>query len=153
MPMPELVARTVAALVPRIPADVMLGYHLCFGTLGGWPMHRPKSLGSCVALARVVLEASQRTVDYIHMPVLDGADDSYFAPLKSFKAPDTKIYLGVIHHMDDRAEFTRLVSAAARSIADFGIAAPCGFGREPRPAAGLLKEHVDAMAALRALRT
>ncbi len=78
------------------------------------------------------------------MPVLDGADDSYFAPLKSFKAPDTKIYLGVIHHMDDRAEFTRLVSAAARNIADFGIAAPCGFGREPRPAAGLLKEHVDA---------
>jgi methionine synthase II (cobalamin-independent) len=152
-PMPELVARTVAALAPRIPADVMLGYHLCFGTLGGWPMHRPKSLGSCVALARVVLEASQRTVDYIHMPVLDGADDSYFAPLKSFKAPDTKIYLGVIHHMDDRAEFTRLVSAAARSIANFGIAAPCGFGREPRPAAGLLKEHVDAMAALRALRT
>jgi hypothetical protein len=91
-------------------------------------------------------------VDYIHMPVLDGADDSYFAPLKSFKAPATKIYLGVIHHMDDRAEFTRMVSAAARSIADFGIAAPCGFGREPRPAAGLLKEHVDAMAALRALR-
>ena len=39
-PMPELVARTVAALAPRIPADVMLGYHLCFGTLGGWPMHR-----------------------------------------------------------------------------------------------------------------
>ena len=37
--------------------------------------------------------------------------------------------------------------------ADFGIAAPCGFGRQPRLAAGLLKEHVDAMAALRALRT
>ena len=74
-PMPELVARTVAALAPHIPADVMLGYHLCFGTLGGWPMHRPKSLGSCVALARVMLEASRRPVDYIHMPVLDGADE------------------------------------------------------------------------------
>jgi hypothetical protein len=131
----------------------MLGYHLCFGTLGGWPMHRPKSLSSCIALARVMLEASRRPVDYFHMPVLDGAHDSYFAPLKNFQAPDTKIYLGVIHHMDDPAEFTRLVLAASRSVADFGIAAPCGFGREPRPAAGLLKEHVDAMAALRALRT
>jgi hypothetical protein len=68
--MPELVARTVATLAPRIPADVMLGYHLCFGTLGGWPMHRPKDLSSCVALARVVLAHSGREVDYIHIPVL-----------------------------------------------------------------------------------
>lgn len=152
-PMPELVARTVAVLAPRIPADVMLGYHLCFGTLGGWPMHRPKSLDSCVALAQVMLERSGRTVDYIHMPVLDGADDAYFAPLKSFKAPGTKIYLGLIHNMDDLVEFKRLLSAAARSIADFGIGAPCGFGREPRPTAGLLNEHIHAMEVLRAFRT
>ena len=87
------------------------------------------------------------------MPVLDGADDFLFRAAQELQSTGYEIYLGVIHHMDDRAEFTRLVSAAARSIADFGIAAPCGFGREPRPAAGLLKEHVDAMAALRALRT
>jgi hypothetical protein len=148
-PVPELVARTVAALAPCIPADVMLGYHLCFGTLGGWPMHRPKDLGSCVALARVMLEASRRRVDYIHMPVLDGADDSYFAPLKSLQARDTKIYLGVIHHMDDEAEFTRLVSAAARYLADFGIGAPCGFGRQPQSVAGLLNNHLGALALLR----
>jgi hypothetical protein len=147
-PMPELVARTVAALAPRIPADVMLGYHLCFGTLGGWPMHRPKDLGSCVALARIMLEASRRPVDYIHMPVLDGADDSYFAPLKSLQVPDTKIYLGVIHHMEDRAEFTRLVSAAARYLPDFGIGAPCGFGRQPQSVAGLLNDHLGALALL-----
>jgi hypothetical protein len=73
-PMPELVARTVAALAPRIPADVMLGYHLCFGTLGGWPMHRPKDLGSCVDTAERPCSLG-RPVDYIHMPVLDGADD------------------------------------------------------------------------------
>jgi hypothetical protein len=75
-------------------------------------------------------------------------DDSYFAPLKSFKAPDTKIYLGVIHHMDDQAEFTRLVSAAAHNIADFGVAAPCGFGRQPQSVAGLLNDHLGALALL-----
>jgi hypothetical protein len=112
-------------------------------------MHRPKSLGSCVALARVMLEASRRPVDYIHMPVLDGADDSYFAPVKSLQARDTKIYLGVIHHMDDEAEFTRLVSAAARYLADFGIGAPCGFGRQPQSVTGLLNDHLGALALLR----
>jgi len=27
----------VRALSPHIPAAVTLGYHFCFGTLGGWP--------------------------------------------------------------------------------------------------------------------
>jgi hypothetical protein len=147
-PLLDLVAQTVSALSPRLPREVMLGYHLCFGTLGGWPMHRPKDLSSCVALAQVVLAHSGRQVDYIHIPVLDHAPESFFAPLKELGSPDTKIYLGVIHHMDDRADYERRISAAARYLADFGIAAPCGFGRQPQSVAGLLNDHLGALALL-----
>jgi hypothetical protein len=111
-------------------------------------MHRPKDLSSCVALARVVLAHSGREVDYIHIPVLDHAPESFFAPLKELGFPDTKIYLGVIHHMDDRADYERRISAAARYLADFGIAAPCGFGRQPQSVAGLLNDHLGALALL-----
>jgi len=31
----------VRNLSPHIPSDVALGYHFCFGTLGGWPRFQP----------------------------------------------------------------------------------------------------------------
>jgi hypothetical protein len=34
----------VRALSPEIPGAVALGYHFCFGTLGGWPNFRPRRL-------------------------------------------------------------------------------------------------------------
>ena len=39
-------------LCARIPADVALGYHFCFGTLGGWPRFRPDDLGERLELDR-----------------------------------------------------------------------------------------------------
>ncbi len=35
----------VRNLAPHIPRDVALGYHFCFGTLGGWPRFQPDDLG------------------------------------------------------------------------------------------------------------
>ncbi len=67
---------------PHIPADVALGYHFCFGTLGGWPRFQPDDLGQAVKLANAFVAASGRRVDWIHIPVLDRSDDAFFAPLK-----------------------------------------------------------------------
>src|SRR5262249_25610583 len=35
----------VRNLSPHIPSNVALGYHFCFGTLGGWPRFTPPDLG------------------------------------------------------------------------------------------------------------
>ena len=57
-------------LSPRIPESVELGYHFCFGTLGGWPRFAPADLSATVDLANAIIEASGRRVDWIHIPVL-----------------------------------------------------------------------------------
>src|SRR5262249_34795662 len=45
---------------PHIPAEVALGYHFCFGTLGGWPRFQPDDLGQAVKLANAFVAASGR---------------------------------------------------------------------------------------------
>jgi len=45
----------IRALAPSIPEDVQLGYHFCFGTIGGWPRFAPADLGATVALANTVV--------------------------------------------------------------------------------------------------
>src|SRR5437016_4947000 len=66
--------RQIRNLSPHIPSKVALGYHFCFGTLGGWPRFAPDDLGQAVKLANAVLTASGRRVDWIHIPVLDRSD-------------------------------------------------------------------------------
>jgi hypothetical protein len=85
-------------LSPLIPETVLLGYHFCFGTLGGWPRFAPADLSATVVLANAVIESSGRRVDWIHIPVLDGVDASFFAPLKDLGPRGARVYLGVIHH-------------------------------------------------------
>ena len=48
----------IAAISPKIPEKVMLGFHLCFGTLGGWPRFAPDDLGETVELANAFVEAA-----------------------------------------------------------------------------------------------
>src|SRR5947208_1276516 len=83
-------------LCARIPADVALGYHFCFGTLGGWPRFRPDDLGAIVTLANAIVDASARRVDWIHIPVLDRADDAFYAPLARLEPRGARVYLGAI---------------------------------------------------------
>src|SRR5581483_4660669 len=89
----------VRNLSPHIPSDVALGYHFCFGTLGGWPRFAPNDLGQAVKLANAFVEASGRRVDWIHLPVLDRSDDAFFAPLAGLKPQGARVYLGMIHNM------------------------------------------------------
>ena len=132
----------VRNLSPSIPEGVMLGYHLCFGTLGGWPRFSPSDLGETVRLANAIHEASGRRVDWIHIPTLNTIDEKFYAPLAGLKAPGTKIYLGMIHNMDT---FADRVSVAKRYVADFGIAAFCGFGRmSPTELGRVLDDHIQA---------
>ncbi len=133
----------VRALSPHIPAEVALGYHFCFGTLGGWPRFAPDNLGQAVELANAVIAASGRKVDWIHIPVLDRSDDEFYAPLAQLRPNGAHVYLGAIHNM---ARFKERIMTAQKYLTEFGLGAYCGFGR--RPVAELqeiLDDHLRAV--------
>ena len=132
----------VRALSPHIPSEVELGYHFCFGTIGGWPRFSPRDLGPSVDLANAVIEASGRHVDWVHIPVLDKVDDAFCAPLARLKPQSARVYLGVIHNME---RFKERVAIARKFLPDFGAAAYCGLGRTPaRDVPHVLQEHLQA---------
>ncbi|HUQ73492.1 MAG TPA: hypothetical protein VM183_02115 [Burkholderiales bacterium] len=125
-----------------IPGEVSLGFHLCFGTLGGWPRFAPADLGAAVALGKAFIRSAGRRVDWLHVPVLDRSDDAFFAPLEDLRNAESRVYLGMIHNMERFAERLRV---ARRYLRDFGIGAYCGFGRHAAAdLPGILRDHVVA---------
>ena len=132
-------AREVCAVTPDA---VALGYHSCFGTLDGWPSRQPKDLTGSVILLNAAVQASERPVDFLHLPTLCSAEDSFFAPLDGLEAGGAHVYLGAIHHMHDDAGLRAQLRAARKHLGTpFGISAPCGFGRVTERQGKLLAER------------
>ena len=104
------------------PADVALGYHFCFGTLGGWPRFQPDDLSEAVNLANAFVAASGRRVDWIYLPVLDSSDDAFFRPLAGLEPNGARVYLGAIHNME---RFEERVTTARKFLPRFGLGAYC----------------------------
>jgi hypothetical protein len=134
----------IRALSPTIPDDVELGYHFCFGTLGGWPRFQPDDLSATVDLANAFVAASGRRVDWIHIPVLDRSDDAFFESLSRLEPQGARVYLGLIHNMKDFAE---RVATARKYLTQFGMGAYCGLGRtSPSELPQVLDNHLRAAA-------
>ena len=133
----------IARLSPPVPHEVMLGFHFCFGTFGGWPRFAPPDLGAGVALANAAIANAGRRVDWIHIPALDTVDERFYAPLGKLQTQGTRLYLGLIHNM---GTFADRLKVARKYAGAFGLGAYCGFGRTP-PAKlpEVLKDHVDAL--------
>ncbi len=141
----------IHALSRDIPESVMLGFHLCFGTLGGWPRFAPDSTDCAVELANAFMEGAGRKVDWMHMPVLDRTDEAYYAPLADLRPRGAKIYLGMIHNMEN---FEKRFALARKFLPDFGVAAYCGFGRRrPEELPDVLGEHLAALDVMRRATT
>jgi hypothetical protein len=133
----------VRNLSAGIPSAVALGYHFCFGTLGGWPRFQPDDLGQAVKLANAFVDASGRRVDWIHIPVLDRSDDAFLAPLKDLRPQGARVYLGAIHNM---TRFKERIATARKYLPEFGLGAYCGFGRlPPSELPSILADHLKAM--------
>ena len=133
----------ITALSCDIPSEVLLGFHFCFGTLGGWPRFEPDSTDKAVELANAFIAGAGRRVDWMHIPTLNRSDDAYYAPLDNLQAGDTRIFLGMIHNMPTFAE---RLAVARKHLSDFGVAAYCGFGRRhPSELPEILKDHIMAV--------
>jgi hypothetical protein len=131
---------TPASEIP-IPGAVALGHHACFGTLEGWPSRRPASLMGVVLLLNAAVAASDRRVDFLHFPTLGSSDDAFFAPLQELRTQGARTYIGAIHHLHGAPGLGPQLKAARKYLPDFGVAAPCGWGRAPERPGRLLSEQ------------
>jgi hypothetical protein len=136
--------RRLAALGGRVPVDVAMGYHLCYGDPGHKHLVEPTDLALCVDLSNALTLAVGRSISWLHMPVPRGRHDAeYFSPLRDLSVPfETTIYLGLIHLTDGVDGSLRRLETASKFHEEFGVATECGFGRrDPKTITDLLLLH------------
>ncbi|HET8532142.1 MAG TPA: hypothetical protein VFO08_13410 [Methylomirabilota bacterium] len=143
----ERIFALLGRLGDAVPADVEMGFHLCYGSPADQHLVMPKDTAILAALARAIIARVKRRVDFLHLPVPRERDDAaYFAPLRDLALPPgLRLYLGLLHH-GDRAGDRRRIDVARDAVADFGVATECGWGRgEPARLPGLLESHRHAV--------
>jgi hypothetical protein len=116
-----------------VPDRVELGYHLCYGDFEHRHSVQPPSLAVSVEISNALASGVRRPIGWMHMPVpRDRSDDAYYAPLRDLKLhPETKTFLGLVHHTDGVEGTKKRMEAASRYLSDYGIATECGWGRRP----------------------
>jgi hypothetical protein len=130
----ERFAGPVTRLSRLVPDEVLLGYHLCYGTFPEWPMYEARDMGLAVRMANFAVANSGRPVDWLHLAgprYLRSEDRSFFRPLADLEPGDARVFLGIVLPIDGTAGLRRRVATASRYIGDFGVAMYCGFGRQP----------------------
>ncbi|GAA3755921.1 hypothetical protein GCM10022240_06020 [Microbacterium kribbense] len=133
----------------RVPADVEVGFHLCYGDVAEQHFIEPADAANLVRFANALVAASGRHVDWIHLPVpIERDDDGYFAPLERLEIGDTELYLGLVHREDGAEGAQRRIATALRHVDTFGVATECGIGRAPEGTTdGILRAHAEVATA------
>jgi hypothetical protein len=154
----ERFAGPVTRLSRHVPEDVLLGYHLCYGTFPEWPMYEARDMDVLVRMANFAVTNSGRPVDWLHLAgprYLRSEDRAFFRPLVDLEPGDARVYLGIVLPIDGAAGLRRRVATASRYIDDFGVAMYCGFGRQPgADSTETMREHARVVreAGVRAVR-
>jgi hypothetical protein len=150
----EPLLATMVRLGNRVPREVELGYHLCYGDAGHRHFKQPADATRLVDVANFVADNLTRPLNWVHFPVpIDRVDDAYYAPLRGLHvAPETEVYAGVVHLADGAPGTRRRIEATQRALErEFGIATECGMGRrDPHTIPALLRLHADLAAPLAA---
>jgi hypothetical protein len=149
----ERFAGPVTRLTRLIPEEVLVGYHLCYGTFPEWPMYEARDMGLLVRMANFAVANSGRAVDWLHLAgpkYLRSEDRSFFRPLVDLEPGDARVFLGIVLPVDGAAGLRRRQATASRYLPDFGVAMYCGFGRQ-RGADGAetMREHARVVRAVR----
>ena len=140
LPMDQI-APGLVRCIDRVPADVPVGMHLCYGDYGHQHFMQPESLQMQVDLVNAVAAGARRPINFVSFTVPQGRNDSaYFEPLAGLKTgSDTELYFALVpYHPDDQAPGTTAeqieqVDAAlinsAGGARHWGICTECGMGR------------------------
>ncbi len=146
--MQDVFAGNFARLAAVVPADVELGFHLCYGDLDGKHFIDPADAAKMVEMANLIARSVGRPITWMHMPVpIDRADDAFYQPLANLELdPSTELYLGLVHAEDGVEGTARRIAAARRHAPNFGIASECGIsrGRGPELALEFIKTYAGA---------
>ncbi|WP_244303301.1 hypothetical protein [Leucobacter coleopterorum] len=124
----------LARQIDRVPVDVEVGVHLCYGDVAEKHFVEPSDAANLVRFANLTLQQVSRRLDWLHLPVpIERDDDAYFAPLAELALPEaTELYLGLVHREDGAEGARRRIAVAQRHVSrPFGVATECGFGRAP----------------------
>ena len=137
---------TIAVLTEigdAVPAAIDLGYHLCYGSPADEHLVQPKDTAVMAEIVNRVAAGVRRPIQFFHLPVpKPRTDEAYFAPLAGLKlAPQTELYLGLVHHDDETGNLARLAKAR-RYVRVDGVATECGMARgDPARLPALLAAH------------
>jgi hypothetical protein len=149
----ERFAGPVTRLTRLIPQEVLVGYHLCYGTFPEWPMYEARDYAVLVRMANFAVANSGRTVDWLHIAgprYLRSEDRSFFRPLVDLEPQNARVFLGIVLPIDGVAGLSRRHATASRYLHDFGVAMYCGFGRQPgRDGMETMREHRSVVRSLR----
>ena len=140
----------LARLVDAVPDDVEVGVHLCYGDAGEKHFVEPTDSGNLVRYANAVVAAADRDLTWLHLPVpIERDDAAYYEALAGLAlAPETELYLGLVHREDGVAGAQRRIAAAQGFVATFGVGTECGIGRAPVGSTeGILRTHAEVAAA------
>jgi hypothetical protein len=133
-----------------VPADVSLGYHLCYGDYQHRHFMEPEDASVLRDMANAIAGGIQRPLNFLHIPVpRNRTDGDYFEPLRTMHLPEeTELYLGLVHFTDGvQGTRNRIEVARAYVDRDFGVGTECGFGRRPpETIAELMRVHAEVAA-------
>ena len=137
----DQIAPGLVRCLERVPADVPVGMHLCYGDYGHQHFKQPESLQMQIDLVNAVTSATERPLNFVSFTVPQGRNDSaYFQPLAGLSTgSETELYFALVpYHPDDQAPGTTgeqiehidaaLGSSPAGARA-WGICTECGMGR------------------------
>jgi hypothetical protein len=148
----ERFAGPVTRLTRLIPEDVLVGYHLCYGTFPEWPMYEAQDMSVLVRMANFAVAESGRPVDWLHLAgprYLRSEDRRFFRPLADLDVGDARVFLGIVLPIDGIAGLRRRHATASRYLEEFGVAMYCGFGRQPgEDGQQTLRNHRDTVRSL-----
>ncbi len=149
----ERFAGPVTRLTRLIPEEVLVGYHLCYGTFPEWPMYEARDMGLLVRMANFAVAHSGRTVDWLHLAgprYLRSEDRGFFRPLADLEPGDARVFLGIVLPIDGSPGLRRRHATASRYLPDFGVAMYCGFGRQPgADGTETMREHARVVRTVR----
>ena len=147
---------SVVDLVKRLPADVPIGLHLCFGDLNNTAAVVPTRFDRLVAFTNALARRWPPIHDlaYIHLPFAAGTSPAPDDP-KAYRAlgrlalpPATCLVAGFVHEEPPLATLERLLQTIEQaSVRQVDIATACGLGRRTPEAADELIRRCFHLAA------
>ncbi|UTX54140.1 hypothetical protein [Leucobacter aridicollis] len=146
----DATSERLARQIDRVPLDVEVGVHLCYGDVAEKHFVEPRDAAHLTRFANAVAAAAERDLTWLHLPVpIERDDTEFFGPLAELNVPaTTELYLGLVHREDGVEGATRRIAAATQVLSrDFGVATECGFGRAPEGTTVPLFETHRAVAA------